>query len=271
VFASTFAVLLIASTAVWAGEGNSDYLGTLSSTAPSGYKPSPAWYDLSAGQNMVTFQFSVTNKTAEQQSMTLQMNFDHIITYRGQNVSDGQPGVTNGAVVDGQFDETQSTQVQDSSPSMVAFTIAPNATETVTMSHALQAGACGYYQADVAKAGLMSQKGLIGFEVRVLGCTAVVPSPSPSPTPTGGAGGATASPSPTPTGGVGGATASPSPTPGAGGVGAGGATTPSGGVLGATATATGIPLANTGLPIISGLVGLLFLAIGGIGARIRRK
>jgi hypothetical protein len=254
-------MLLVASTAVFAGEGNSNYLGILSSTAPSGYKPSPTWYDLSAGQNVVNFQFTVTNKTAEQQSMSLQLNFNHIITYKGQNVSDGQPGVTNGAVVDGQFDETQSTQTQDAAPTFMAFTIAPNATETVHMSRTLGAGSCGYYQADVAKAGMMGQKGLVGFEVRVLGCTASTGSgPSPSPTPSGG------------TGGGGGGT-SPSPTP-TGGTGAGGGgTSPSGGtggVAGATAT-SGIGLANTGLPVLTGLAGLFLIALGGFGLRRRRK
>jgi hypothetical protein len=254
-------MLVVASVAVFAGEGNSNYLGILSSTAPSGYKPSPTWYDLSAGQNVVNFQFTVTNKTAEQQSMSLQLNFNHIITYKGQNVSDGQPGVTNGAVVDGQFDETQSTQTQDAAPTFMAFTIAPNATETVHMSRTLSAGACGYYQADVAKAGMMGQKGLVGFEVRVLGCTASTGSgPSPSPTPSGG------------TGGGGGGT-SPSPTP-TGGTGAGGGgTSPSGGtggVSGATAT-SGIGLANTGLPVLTGLAGLFLMALGGFGLRRRRK
>lgn len=269
-FASAFA-MLVASAVVFAGEGNSDYLGIISSTAPSGYTPSPSSYDLSAGQNMLVFKFNVTNKTAEQQSMSLQLNVDHILTYRGQNVADGQPGVSNGAVVDGQFDETQSTQVQDSSPTFTTFTIAPNATETVTMSRSLGADACGYYQVDVAKAGLTSQKGLEGLEIRVLGCTTpVVASPSPSPS-------ASPSASPTPTGGTGGVESSPSPSPSAvptpaGGTG-GSTTSPgagSGSVLGATTTGGGVALANTGLPFMTGLMGLLLLALGGIGI-IRRR
>jgi hypothetical protein len=255
---SALALFVVASLTVFAGEGNSDYLGTLSSTAPSGYVHSPSWYDLSKGQDTVTFHFTVTNKTAEQQSMTLQLNLNHIITYRGQNVSDGQPGVTNGAIVDGQFDETQSTQVQDASPTFTPFTIAPSATETLTMSRTLQAGACGYYQADVAKSGLMGQKGLVGLEIRVLGCTAAAGGgTSPSPTPSGG--------------GVGGGTSSPSPTPGptsSGGTPPGGET---GAVSAATATPSGVQLANTGLPILAGLAGLLLLGAGGVGFWNRRK
>jgi hypothetical protein len=194
---------------VLAGEGNPNYLGILSSTAPNGYTPSPASYSVGS---TLTFQFTVTNLTAQAQSMSLQLNVNHITTYpvNGQqlDISNGQPGVANGAVVDGQFSEQLSTEVQDPKPTVTAFSIAPSATQTVHLSRSL--GQCGYYQVDVAKAGLTTQKGLIGFEIRVLGCSPpATASPSPSPSPTGGVSG---SPSPSPSGGVGGA--SPSPTGG---------------------------------------------------------
>ena len=190
--------------------------------------------------------------------MNLQLSVNHIITYKGMNVSDGQPGVSSGAVVDGSFDEHLSTQVQDSSPTITAFTIAPNATQTVHMSRSMPAGQCGYYQVDVAKAGLTSQKGLVGFEIRVLGC--VTPSPAPSPTPSGGTGGATASPTPevsptaTPTGGTGGV---PSGTGGA---------SPGGGVLGSTATTppTGAVLAETGMTSPAEVIALVLFGFGAL-------
>ena len=252
---SAVALVAVASLNVLAGEGNASYLGVLSSTAPSGYTPSPSSY--SSG-GTVSFQFNVTNLTAEQQSMNLQLNFNHIITYKGMNVSDGQPGVSSGAVVDGSFDEHLSTQVQDSSPTFTAFTIAPNATQTVHMSRTMPAGQCGYYQVDVAKAGLQSQKGLVGLEIRVLGC--VTPSPAPSPTPSGGIGGATGSPTPevsptaTPTGGTGGVvsgTGSPSPT---------------GDVLGSTATLPpqGAVLAATGMTSPAEVIALVLLGFGAL-------
>lgn len=238
-------VLAATSISVVAGEGNPNYLGIVSSSSPSGYTPSPSTYT-AGGQ--LNFDFTVKNLTSEQQSMTLQFNLNHILTYKGMDVRDGQPGVVNGAVVDGNFDETQSTQTQDASPTFTAFTIGPGASEVVHMSRRLPS-ACGYYQADVAKAGMMSQKGLVGFEIRVLGCTA--PVTSPTPTPAGG-----------------GATSTPSP--GSGSVG-GGTAAGSGGVLGSSATASGVQLANTALPIISGLLGLLLLAGGAVGLRLRRK
>ena len=114
--------------------------------------------------------------------MSLQLSVNHITAYQGVDISNGQPGVANGAVVDGQFNEALSTEVQDSSPTFTAFTIGPNASQTVQMFRVLS-GVCGYYQVDVQKAGMTSQKGLVGLEIRVLGCTTPSPSPSPSSTP----------------------------------------------------------------------------------------
>jgi hypothetical protein len=243
---SALAIFVASSMTVLAGEGNPNYLGILSSSAPTGYTPSPSSYSV---RSTLTFQFSVTNLTAETQSMSLQLTVNHIITYRGQDVSDGQPGVANGAVVDGH--DAPSTQTQDPNPTFTAFSIAPNATQTVHASRSL--GQCGYFQVDVAKAGLTSQKGLIGLAIRVLGCSP--PAASPSPTPV-----ASPSPSPSPTGGVAG---SPSPTP-------------SGGVGGASPSPTGGVLAATGSTPPAELLALLLLGIGVIAlvagfAALRRR
>jgi hypothetical protein len=247
------AIFITSSLTVLAGEGNPNYLGILSATAPSGYIPSPASYSVGS---TLTFQFTVTNLTAEAQSMSLQLSVNHITTYpvNGQqlDISNGQPGVANGAVVDGQFNEHLSTEVADPKSTFTAFSIAPNATQTVHMTRSL--GQCGYYQVDVAKAGLTTQKGLIGFEIRVLGCSPPVTS-SPSPTPTAGP-----SPSSSPTGGVSG---SPSPSP-------------SGGVAGGSASPTGGVLASTGSTPPSEFLALLLVGIGVIAliagfAALRRR
>ena len=224
---------------VLAGEGNPNYLGILSSTAPSGYTPSPASYSVGS---TLTFQFTVTNLTAQAQSMGLQLNVNHITTYpvNGQrlDISNGQPGVANGAVVDGQFSEQLSTEVQDPKPTVTAFSIAPSATQTLRMSRSL--GQCGYYQVDVAKAGLTTQKGLIGFEIRVLGCRPPPVTASPSPTPSAGP-----TPTPSPTGGPSG---SPGPSPS--------------GVASASASPTGGVLAGTGSTPPSEVLALLLVGIG---------
>lgn len=247
---SVLMILALVPMTALAGEGNGNYLGILSSTAPSGYIPSPSSYTTPA---TLSFQFDVTNLTNEQQSMSLGLSVDHIITYNGQDVSDGQPGVINGAVVDGH--DAPSTQVQDAHPTVTTLSIAPNATQTMHMSRILAAGQCGYFQVDVAKIGLESQKGLIGFAIRVLGCTTVVTGPSPSPTPGGGVGGGGSSPSPSPV--------ETSPSPVSTGP------SPGGGVGGATGSAspspTGAVLAATGSTSQSGVLGFLLLAIGALG------
>ncbi len=56
---AAFVAAALAPIAALAGEGNGNYLGILSSTAPTGYTPSPAWYSLSQGQNLLTFQFAI--------------------------------------------------------------------------------------------------------------------------------------------------------------------------------------------------------------------
>jgi hypothetical protein len=123
---SVLMILALVPLTALAGEGNGNYLGILSSTGPSGYIPSPSSYTTPA---TLSFQFDVTNLTNEQQSMTLGLSVDHIITYNGQDVSDGQPGVTNGAVVDGH--DAPSTQVQDAHPTVTTLSIAPNETQTM--------------------------------------------------------------------------------------------------------------------------------------------
>jgi hypothetical protein len=244
---SALAMLLVASVPALAGEGNPNYLGVLSSTAPSGYVPSPTCYSPALGQTVLTFQFVVTNLTVEPQSMSLQLSLNHITTYRGVDVSDGQPGVSNGAVVDGQFDEHLATEVQDANPTFTAFSIAANATQTMQMSRTFSAGQSGYFQVDVAKVGLTAQKGLIGFEIRICSTSVVATSPSPvatSPSPIATSPSPVAtSPSPVTT----------SPSPG-GGVGAG---SPS-------PSPPGAVLAATGSTPQSALLGLVLLALGAL-------
>ena len=244
---SALAVFGLASTAALAGEGNSNYLGILSSTTPTGYTPSPLFYSIASGPSQLDFEFDVTNLTAEPQSMTLQLDLDHITKYQGLDVSDGQPGVVNGAVVDGQFDGTAQVQVQDPNPTFTTLSIAPQTTQTMHVSRQLAAGQCGYFQVDLAKAGLTAQKGLVGFEIRVLGCKSEVPSPSPSgspgpatsPSPSGSPGPAT---SPSPEGSPGPA-ASPSP---GGSPGPATSPSPTGGVLAETgSTPPLVPVAVT--------------------------
>ncbi len=180
------AMSLFAQGGVIASEGNSSYLGILSSTPPTGFTPSPQWYSLAQGQKTLTFNVNVTNLTDGTQSMNLQLNLDHITSYPingvQTDISDGQPGVLSGAIVDGHFNETLATEVQDPSGTITAFSIAPHATTTLSFTRTLTA--CGYYQVDIFKQGLAGQTGLAAFEIRVLGCGA--PSITTNATPTSG-------------------------------------------------------------------------------------
>lgn len=166
------ALALFMQTGAMAAEGNSSYLGLLSSTAPTGFTPSPSWYSLAQGQKTLMFNTTVTNLTDGTVSMNLQLNLDHITSYPingvQTDISNGQPGVVNGAIVDGQFNETLATEIQDPNGTITPVTIAPHAAVTLTFTRTLTA--CGYYQVDVFKQGLGSEKGLVGFEIRVLGC-----------------------------------------------------------------------------------------------------
>lgn len=192
------AMAVIPWTGAMAAEGNPNYLGILSSTPPTGFTPSPTPYSLAQGQNTLTFNLNVTNLTGETQSMNLLLLLDHITVYQGVDVSDGQPGVVNGAIVDGQFNEQLATEIQDPNPTLIPFSIGPSATETLTFTRTLTA--CGYYQVDVAKQGLTSQKGLSGMEIRVLGCG--TPSISTTASPTTGVVGDTIQDSATVSGGI---------------------------------------------------------------------
>ncbi len=182
------AITLMPATVATAAEGNPNYLGILSSTPPTGFTPSPSIYSLAQGQNTLTFDLVVTNLTSETKSMNLELDLDHITTYPingvPTDISDGQPGVVNGVIVDGQFNEMLATEVQDPNPTIIPFSIGPNETKTLHFTRTLAAGHCGYFQVDVAKQGLTSQKGLAGFEIRVLGCGA--PSISTTAAPTTG-------------------------------------------------------------------------------------
>ena len=75
-----------------AAGGNPNFEGILSAAAPTGFMSSPLAYDVSGGPVTVDFDVVVTNLTAVTQSVGLNFSADHILTYNGVDVSDGQPG-----------------------------------------------------------------------------------------------------------------------------------------------------------------------------------
>jgi LPXTG-motif cell wall-anchored protein len=186
--------VLLTSQGVAAG-GNPDFEGMLSAASPTGFVSSPHVYDLSGGTVTIAFDVAVKNLTQQAKTVALRFSADHILTYNGTNVSDGQPGQP-GITFNGPRGTTQAVIAGTQS---LHETWGPNATRTLSRVYTF--ATCGYFQLDLwapwkgsngrDRATLAS-----GF-VRVLGCqSAPTPSPSPTPSPTGGVGGATSTPGP---------------------------------------------------------------------------
>lgn len=181
---ATFVALPVES--VFAGAGNSAYRG-LSSQPPTGYLPSPQFYDLSKGQSTLTFNFTVTNPSSSAVSLPLNLILNHIVTYNFHDVSTGQPGVPLNQVLvtDSGMNVALAIQVQVSS-SPYLLSIAPNTTKTFTASAALPG--CGFFQFDIRSPLDGNGHGLEGGVIRVLGCEGtptISTSASPSAAPVG--------------------------------------------------------------------------------------
>jgi hypothetical protein len=177
--AGLFALSIAASPAMAGGNPNFD--SVIAAATPTGFPVSPASLDASAGPVTVNFDTLVSNLTSSKQKVALNFSAYHIITYKGTNVSDGQPGKA-GITFTG-----PAGTVQKEIAGRQSFTLSLNASEknqpldlTRTMS------ACGYYQLDVwapesnPKAPRHRETLASGF-IRVLGC-GVQPTPTPSPT-----------------------------------------------------------------------------------------
>jgi uncharacterized membrane protein YgcG len=218
-----------------------EVLGELKGTPPMSppFINSPGSYDISSGPVTVVFTTQVENLTNHVVTETVDFNVHHVMTYYGQDVSDGQPGKPGITFKKG--DAPNTTQVVYGTPFERTLTVDPkgSAPQLVTFSTVITQ--CGYFQFDIGKHMSNHQHNNLstGF-ARVLGCK----------TSGGGGGG----------GGTGGG--------GTGGSGGAGGT---GGVSGATGSGgQGEVLAATGLPVGGGLLGAALMLIGGLGLRFRR-
>src|SRR5580692_11503558 len=72
--------------------GNPNFEGIVSAAPPTGFVSSPATYNLSNGSVTVDFNVVARNLTQSTQKVGLHFSADHILTYNGENVADGQPG-----------------------------------------------------------------------------------------------------------------------------------------------------------------------------------
>jgi hypothetical protein len=173
-----------------AAGGNPNFDGVLSAKDPTGFPASPASLDASSGHATVTFDVLVSNLTKSAQTVALHFSANHILTYKGANVRDGQPGKT-GITFNGPGGTTQ-----DEIAGMQSFTLSLTASEkdhklalTRTISQ------CGYYQLDVwapetDPGATRDRETLASGFIRVLGCGGGgVQAATPTPSPAGGAGG----------------------------------------------------------------------------------
>ena len=177
--AGLFALSIAASPAMAAGNPNFD--GVIAAATPTGFPVSPASLDASAGPATVNFDTLVSNLTSSEQTTPLNFSADHIVTYKGANVADGQPGKP-GITFNGPVGT-----VQQELSGRQSFTLTLSASEK---NHKLALtrtiSACGYYQLDVwavetAPNAPRDRETLASGFIRVLGC-GVQPTPTPSPT-----------------------------------------------------------------------------------------
>lgn len=184
-------VMALSSTTALAG-GNPHFENILAAKTPTGFLVSPQAYDVSQGPVSVNFDVSVRNLTDSTQTVKLNFSVDHILTYNGQDVSDGQPGQPGIT-----FHGPQGT-TQKALPGTQAFTATWEAGATQELQRTWSLDQCGYFQVDIwapihsdserHRATLAS-----GF-IRALGCgggSTQSPTPTPTPTssPSGGGGG----------------------------------------------------------------------------------
>ena len=255
-----------------AAGGNPSFDGIISAATPTGFVSSPSSYDVSGGPVTIDFDVATTNLTDTAQEIGLNFSADHILTYDGSDVSDGQPGQP-GITFTGPSGTTQSEM-----PGSQSFTVTWGPNQAVTIEQRYTLDTCGYFQLDIWAPVSELQDGsadgsvsatdqrnratLASGFIRILGCGGSGSGSSPTPTPT-----PTATPTPSPTGSVK-ATSTPSPTP---------SPDPTGGVQGISTPSTG---AGGGFGGGFGL-GALLLGIGlpllivarrrsGTGARLPR-
>jgi hypothetical protein len=151
---------------------NSNYLGLLSAGKPASppFVFSPNFLTMSGGGATIVFQISVNNLTNSPQTLTLNFNVHHVLTYYGIDVSDGQPGQPGITFVKG--DAPNTTQVLAGTPQTVTVTFPPSGSGPTTLVFSQTVNICGYFQVDVGQHQGLNQvaANLSSGWTRVLGC-----------------------------------------------------------------------------------------------------
>jgi hypothetical protein len=147
-----------------------DFMGILSSGKPDAppFVFSPNFMSLSGGPVTITFTIEVKNLTNSPQTVTLLFGVHHIVTYYGQDVSDGQPGKPGITFKKG--DSLQTAQIL-AAPSQLRTVTVPAGSTPMTLTFTQAVSSCGYYQVDVGRHYHRTHENLSAGFTRVLGCS----------------------------------------------------------------------------------------------------
>jgi hypothetical protein len=146
------------------------FLGILSAGKPASppFVFSPSYMTIGSTGAPITFTISVKNLTSVPQTVTLNFNVHHILTYYGLNVADGQPGQAGITFVKG--DAPNTTQQLIGTPQLVTVTFPPAGEGPTTLTFQQTVKICGYFQVDVGQHFNHTHANLSSGFTRVLGC-----------------------------------------------------------------------------------------------------
>jgi hypothetical protein len=155
--------------------GASDFLGILDAGKPASppFVFSPSSMNIGPSGATIVFTISVTNLTSKPQTVTLNFNVNHVLTYYGRSVGDGQPGQPGITFKPG--DASNTTQQSVGTPQLVTVTFPPPSAGPTTLTFQQTVGICGYFQVDVGqhKTATQPHANLSSGFTRVLGCNAL--------------------------------------------------------------------------------------------------
>jgi hypothetical protein len=149
--------------------GNPDFLGIVKASPPQGFPVSPAFIDLTSGPAALTFSVQATNLTSSDQSTPIEFSLHHILTFQGQDVSDGQPGQPGISFPAGNVNLV--TEELSGSRQTALLKVPANGQGTV--SYPVVMSSCGYFEIDFSTPHTPYTYLAVGF-TRALGCTSSV-------------------------------------------------------------------------------------------------
>jgi hypothetical protein len=175
------ALALSASSAGAVEWGNPSFLGVLRGSPPAGFPVSPAALDLSSGPVTIHVSVTVANLTRAARSMPIQLSVHRILTYRGQDVRDGQPGQPGLSFPVGAAAQTTQSLALPRTTKPLSVPAGRGSRAAITFPATLSD--CGYYQIDFSTPAPPYSFLASGF-TRALGCGAAPATTTTNPVTT---------------------------------------------------------------------------------------